>query len=103
MFFGRDFGEDRNYSEQIAGRIVREVRQIIDACYAKARDILETNWNKVQRMVEVLRDKETIEADEVRAILNGEPLPVRPVAATPDLSKAAAAPLISPTISPEPA
>jgi cell division protease FtsH len=103
VFLGRDFGEERNYSEQIAGKIDAEVREIIDACYAKAREILQGNWTKVQRMVEVLREKETIEADEVRAILNGEPLPVRAAAPEPDLSKAAALPLFTPAISPEPA
>ena len=105
VFLGRDFGEERNYSEQIAGKIDAEVREIIDACYAKAREILQGNWTKVQRMVEVLREKETIEADEVRAILNGEPLPVRVAAPEPDLSKAAALPLFTPApvISPEPA
>jgi cell division protease FtsH len=102
VFLGRDFGEERNYSEQIAGKIDAEVREIIDSCYAEAREILQANWTKVQRMVEVLREKETIEADEVRAILNGEPLPVRPEAPA-DLSKAAATPLFTPTISPEPA
>src|SRR6266700_8009898 len=98
VFLGRDFGEERNYSEQIAGKIDAEVREIIDACYAKAREILQGNWTKVQRMVEVLREKETIEADEVRAILNGEPLPVRTAAPEPDLSKTGALPLFPPVI-----
>jgi cell division protease FtsH len=105
VFLGRDFGEERNYSEQIAGKIDVEVREIIDTCYAKAREILQANWNKVQRMVDVLREKETIEANEVRAILNGEPLPVAPNAsAESESAKAAATPLFAPgSVSPEPA
>jgi cell division protease FtsH len=112
VFLGRDFGEDRNYSESIAGKIDGEVREIIDVCYTTARDILHANWNKVQRMVGVLLEKETIEADEVRAILNGEPLPVRELKTADQAQKAAAGPVDhndalkrvpSPTISPEPA
>ena len=41
MFLGRDFGEDRNYSEEVASKIDAEVRKIIDDCYANARSILE--------------------------------------------------------------
>ncbi|HTV72213.1 MAG TPA: ATP-dependent zinc metalloprotease FtsH, partial [Candidatus Acidoferrales bacterium] len=62
VFLGRDFGDERNYSEEIAGKIDAEVREIIDTCYATARKILNANWHKVQRMVDVLLDKETIEA-----------------------------------------
>jgi cell division protease FtsH len=113
VFLGRDFGDERNYSEEIAGKIDAEVREIIDTCYATARKILTANWHKVQRMVDVLLDKETIEADEVRAILNDEPLPVQ--AAKPELPLAAATAIepepnkadtrkrIPPNISPEPA
>jgi cell division protease FtsH len=115
VFLGRDFGEDRNYSEEIASKIDAEVRQIIDECYRHAREILEANWSKVQRMVDSLLEHETVEADEVQAILADAPYP-RP-AATPEpveLPAAAAAPADSeiktdkpkrlpPNISPEPA
>ena len=44
VFLGRDFGEERNYSEEIASKIDAEVRKIIDDCYGDARSILEANW-----------------------------------------------------------
>jgi cell division protease FtsH len=115
VFLGRDFGEDRNYSEEIAGKIDAEVRQIIDTCYADARKILEANWDKVERMANSLLEHETVEADEVLAILGGKPWPPNKPAETPvDLPVAASAPpepevrperprRLPPTISPEPA
>jgi len=40
VFLGRDFGEDRNYSEEIAGKIDAEVRKIIESCYSEATGML---------------------------------------------------------------
>ncbi len=73
VFLGRDFGEERNYSEEVASKIDAEVRAIIDACYADARSILEKNWAKVERMANSLLEHETVDAEEVLAILADEP------------------------------
>ena len=114
VFLGRDFGEDRNYSESIAGKIDAEVRRIIDDCYADARKILEANWDKVERMAMSLLEHETVETDEVLAIMAGKPWPPnKPVEAQPETTPAPVAPepearperprRLPPTISPEPA
>ncbi|MDB5069842.1 MAG: ftsH 1 [Candidatus Eremiobacteraeota bacterium] len=112
VFLGRDFGEDRNYSEEIAGKIDTEVRKIIDGCYADARKILEINWDKVERMANSLLEHETVEAPEVLAILGDKPWPPNEPVVTPvDQPVAAPAPPESrperpkrlPNISPEPA
>jgi cell division protease FtsH len=114
VFLGRDFGEDRNYSEEIAGKIDTEVRKIIDGCYADARKILEVNWDKVERMANSLLEHETVEAPEVLAILGDKPWPPNePVVAPVDQPVAASAPSEPearperpkrlPNISPEPA
>jgi cell division protease FtsH len=115
VFLGRDFGEDRNYSETIAGKIDAEVRRIIDRCYTDARQILEANWDKVERMAASLLEHETVETEEVLAILNGRPWP-KPAEPLPvdDLPLAASTPAeaepraerprrLPPSISPEPA
>jgi len=73
VFLGRDFGEDRNYSEEIAGKIDAEVRQIIENCYSDARQLLKDNWAKVERMVASLLEHETVDTDEVVAIINDLP------------------------------
>jgi cell division protease FtsH len=73
VFLGRELGEDRNYSEDIAGRIDAEVRRIIDNCYERGRELLEKNWDKVERMVTSLLEYETVDTEEVRAILEDRP------------------------------
>ncbi|MBV8299802.1 MAG: ATP-dependent zinc metalloprotease FtsH [Candidatus Eremiobacteraeota bacterium] len=115
VFLGRDFGEDRNYSEEIAGKIDAEVRRIIDDCYSDARRLLETNWDKVERMANSLLEHETVEAEEVMAILGGKPWPPvkaeaepptdRPIAASvpPEPEARPERPKRLPNISPEPA
>jgi cell division protease FtsH len=115
VFLGRDFGEDRNYSEEIASKIDAEVRRIIDECYENARGLLERNWDKVERMVAALLEHETVEGDEVKAILAGTPFSIGdsksknppsstapPIAdVTPERPESRRR--IPPTISPEPA
>jgi cell division protease FtsH len=115
VFLGRDFGEDRNYSEEIAGKIDVEVRKIIDTCYAEARQILEVNWDKVERMANSLLEHETVEAEEVLSILGGKPWPPEkpnvPQPAEPIAASSQSEPeprterpkRLPPTISPEPA
>ncbi len=116
VFLGRDFGEERNYSEEVASKIDGEVRRIIESCYERGRSILQENWDKVERMVKSLLEFETVDADEVRAILDGKPFDrnsggsLQPAAQ----AEAPAAPVeepqretpparIPPTIRPEPA
>jgi cell division protease FtsH len=73
VFLGRDIGEERNYSEEVASKIDAQVRQIIESCYDNGKRILNENWDKVERMVGSLLEYETVEAEEVRAILEGRP------------------------------
>ncbi len=73
VFLGRDFGDDRNYSEEIASKIDAEVRRIMEGCYERGRKILEENWEKVERMATSLLEYETVDADEAKAILEGRP------------------------------
>jgi cell division protease FtsH len=114
VFLGRDFGEDRNYSEEVAFKIDTEVRKIIDDCYGDARRILEANWDKVERMVASLLEHETVETEEVLAIMNNKAWPPSAPEVVPELPAAAktADPepparekpkRLPPTISPEPA
>ena len=110
VFLGRDFGEERNYSEEIASKIDAEVRRLIEACYDRGRKLLTENWDKVERMVASLLEYETVEADEVRAILEGRPFNRGDAAPPPAAAPPAVAsegkrepPKRLPNISPEPA
>jgi cell division protease FtsH len=73
VFLGRDFGDERNYSEEIASKIDAQVRKIIESSYENGKVILKKNWDKVERMVTSLLEYETVDADEVVAILEGRP------------------------------
>jgi cell division protease FtsH len=115
VFLGRDFGEDRNYSEEVAFKIDTEVRKIIDDCYGDARRILEANWDKVERMVASLLEHETVETEEVLAIMNNrawppsapevvpEDLPVAAKTADPEPPVREKPKRLPPNITPEPA
>jgi len=110
VFLGRDFGEDRNYSEEIAGKIDAEVRRIIETCYSDATQLLKDNWRKVERMVASLLEHETVDTDEVVAILNDLPhspksdvsVPRTPTM-TPESNRTEKPKRFPPSITPEPA
>ena len=96
VFLGRDFAEERNYSEEVASQIDTEVRAIVDSCYANAFHLLETNIDKLHRLAEALLEKETVEADEVDRLLSDGPRPIEsrpatPESAVPDTAAAASA------------
>ncbi len=71
IFLGRDISRDRNYSEEIAFSIDKEARRIVEHCYRKAKGILEKNLNKLHLIATTLMEKETIEADEFEALMQG--------------------------------
>lgn len=69
VFLGRDISRDRNYSEDVAKAIDREVRNMIEQSYNKAKTILEQNRAKLNLIAEVLMDKETLEANEFEELM----------------------------------
>lgn len=69
IFLGRDFYKDREYSEEIAFEIDKEVRHIVDECHAVARDIIEKHREQLDALVASLLEREVLNADGVRAIL----------------------------------
>ena len=64
VFLGRDFGHAKEYSEETAAIIDEEVKNIIDACYKKATEILSANEDKLHKVAGVLLEKEKITGDE---------------------------------------
>lgn len=79
-FLGRDWNEERNYSETIAVEIDKEMRSIIDECYERSRRILIDNRPKMDEIVKVLLEKESLEREEFIALMEGAtvPEPVNP-------------------------
>ena len=69
VFLGRDFSQERNYSEAIAYAIDKEARQIIDEAYQKTKKILTDNMDKLTLIAETLMDKETLEAEDFNSLM----------------------------------
>ncbi|TMG43121.1 MAG: ATP-dependent metallopeptidase FtsH/Yme1/Tma family protein [Chloroflexi bacterium] len=88
VFLGRDLGEQRNYSEEIAGEIDQEVHRLVDAGYQRARKILTERREKLVHLAEYLKQEETIEGWQMDAVINSPdgkiaPVPERPKAEAP--------------------
>lgn len=75
VFLGRDISRDRNYSEEIAAAIDSEVRDIVEGCYARALNILSEHRDRLDALVAVLKERETISKEEFLAIMEGRELP----------------------------
>ena len=73
IFLGREITEQRNYSEKVAEEIDDEVRSIVDQAYQSATEQLTKNRDKLEQLVKVLREEETIEGGALQAILDAEP------------------------------
>jgi cell division protease FtsH len=71
VFIGRDFGRARNYSEEVAAAIDKEVRQIIEDAFLRAQQILTENKEALDRVTEVLLQKETLTGKEFKEIFEG--------------------------------
>jgi len=63
---------DRDYSPDTARIIDEEVKRLIDAAFAESERIIDENWDKVVAMSEALLEYETLQADELEAIMRGE-------------------------------
>jgi len=70
VFLGRDFTQQRNYSEETAGVIDEEVKKIIDAAYKAAEEILKQNVEKLHTVAGLLLEKEKIDGEEFEAIFS---------------------------------
>ncbi len=75
IFLGREIGEQRNYSDDVARMIDEEVRAIIDKAYLRATDVLTTYGDRLTQLAEALVAKETIEGDEFAAMFADLPEP----------------------------
>lgn len=70
VFIGRDFAHTKGYSEAMAGEIDREVKEIVDDCYRKAKAIIEEHMNVLNRCAELLLEKERIGREEFEALFS---------------------------------
>ncbi len=73
VFLGRSITTHKNVSEATMQKVDAEIRRIIDEQYAVARKIIETNRDKVEAMTKALMEWETIDADQIKDIMEGRP------------------------------
>ncbi len=71
VFLGRDIAENRNYSEEVAFQIDKEVEKIIESAYNRAKELLVKNKSKLKKIAKNLLEKETLEGAELDNLLKG--------------------------------
>jgi cell division protease FtsH len=75
VFLGREIGEQRNYSDEVAKQIDEEVRAIIDRCYSRAMDVLTQHKDRLTELAERLVAEETIEQEDFEKMFSDIPDP----------------------------
>lgn len=98
-FLGREFSSEPDYSDEIAREIDDEIRRIVESAHQTARKILSDNHEQLDRISKLLLARETIEADQFVALLEGKPesevfadddeTPAEPADSAPEPEKAA--------------
>lgn len=75
IFLGREIAQHRDFSEETARQIDAEVRSLVDEGYRSAYSILDENREIMHRMAKALLERETLDATEIRLIIDGKDLP----------------------------
>jgi cell division protease FtsH len=75
IFLGREIAQHRDFSDDTAKQIDAEVRFFVDAGYKSAYTILESNQDIMHRMAAALLERETLDAAEIKLIIEGKELP----------------------------
>src|SRR3954464_6003196 len=73
VFLGREIGDQRNYSHEVAKQIDEEVRPIIDNAYERAMDVLVTHRDKLNALAEKLVAEETVDSEEFEKLFTDLP------------------------------
>src|SRR6266851_2235245 len=75
IFLGREIAQHRDFSDDTAKQIDAEVRAFVDTAYKSAYTILESNQDIMHRMASALLERETLDANEIKLIIEGKELP----------------------------
>ncbi|MEJ7837366.1 MAG: ATP-dependent zinc metalloprotease FtsH [Thermomicrobiales bacterium] len=70
VFLGREISEQRNYSDNIAFKIDEEVRLIIDTAHVRAKDVITSQFDKLESIALLLIREETIEGEQMEALFD---------------------------------
>jgi cell division protease FtsH len=75
IFLGREINQHRDFSEDTAQQIDKQVRVLVDAGYKSAVEILSNNKDIMHRMSAALLEREVLDANEIKLIIEGKELP----------------------------
>ncbi|MDP6712906.1 MAG: ATP-dependent zinc metalloprotease FtsH [Nitrospinaceae bacterium] len=78
VFLGKDFSQQKNFSDQTAKLIDQEVKALVMSGYNNAHEILIENRDKLENLALALLDRETLGAKEIQDIVDGKEPPVDP-------------------------
>ena len=87
IFLGREIAQHRDYSEDTAIRIDKEVKRIADEGYSRAWNILEENRESLIRLADALLEYETLDSCDIEALIKGQPLKPKAAATTKEDSE----------------
>ncbi len=77
IFLGREIAQHQDYSEETAVRIDQEVKKLVLEGYSRAEEILKANRAPLVRLAEALLEYETLDLEEIDAVVKGEPMKAR--------------------------
>lgn len=92
VFLGRDLGEERNYSDQIAYAIDEEVTKIVEQCYARVKNLLSEKLDTLRLVAETLLEREVMDGHDLAVLLGEEPAEESKAGAETAASQGAALP-----------
>ncbi len=72
IFLGREIAQHRDYSEDTAVRIDKEVTRIVTENYERVKKLISDNSDKLNRLAEALLERESLDTEDIEKILNGE-------------------------------
>jgi len=75
VFIGREWVQNKNYSEDTARLVDAEVKRIVEEAHERCTKILTENIDKLHRIAEALIERETISGEELDMLIEGKPLP----------------------------
>ncbi|OFW42146.1 MAG: cell division protein FtsH [Acidobacteria bacterium RIFCSPLOWO2_12_FULL_60_22] len=97
IFLGREISQHRDYSEDTAIRIDQAVRHIVDTAYQGAKTLISEHRESLVRIAEALLEREVLDAQEVKLLVQGQPL-TRPVVRRPVVEPAETQQVLKPGI-----
>ena len=81
VFIGREWVQNKNFSEDTARLVDAEVKRIVEEAHARCRKLLEDNEETLHRIARALLERETITGDDLDLLMDGKPLPPLEVSA----------------------